>query len=174
MVGEDCLDVLFNGEKADGVQLLDRGVALDITLMAGEGVVEKQVGIRLHEFILWNEHRWSIDQNDGSVESPGQKLLAFESIAQMGGGGDTVFHLNLQRRGGALAWFGGYEDESASTDADYKHTFCRGADEGMLHVAFFSIVHICGLSSHAFVFEVVEKYTAKVRLCERKAKYYLN
>lgn len=124
MVGEDGLDVFFNGEKCDGMQVLERSVALDIALMAGEGVVEELVGIRLLELILGNEHRWGICQHDGVVENSRQQFLALEHVAQVGGDGGTVFHLHLDGRGGTGAWFGGYEHKSASSDADFKHAFC--------------------------------------------------
>lgn len=124
VVGDDGLDVFFNGEKGDGMQVLKRSMALDIALMAGEGVVEEQVGIRLLKLFLGNEHGWGVCQHDGIVENSRQQFLALEHIAQVGGGGNTVFHLHLDGRGGVVAWFSGYEDKRASADADFKHAFC--------------------------------------------------
>lgn len=138
MVGKDCLDILFHGEEGDGVQVLEGSVAFHIALMAGEGVVEEQVGIRLCKLILGNEHRGCINQDDGTVEYAGQHLLVLERVAQVGGRGGAFLHVKQQGRGGTVACFGGYEDKGATTDADFKLTFCRGGAGGMLHVAFFS------------------------------------
>ena len=84
MVVDDRLQVLFESEERDSMEVADGVVPLEVGFMAGEGMGKEEAAVLFVEFLLGDEHGGGIDQYRSMFGLPVQQGMGFECLPEVG------------------------------------------------------------------------------------------